>query len=257
VDVATYVAAIRQDGELFAGAVERAGLDAAVPSCPEWVVRDLVRHQGGVHRWAAGIVGLPHTEFWPADLPEVVGGWPDDRDTVVWFRDGVAGLTGVLEAAPSDLECWTFLRNDSPLRFWSRRQAHETAIHRVDAELAAGEREPTPFAPAFAADGIDELLTGFVVRSKTGLVADPARTLAIRPTDAEATWRVSIGPEGATTNGDGSVGEGIADADATVSGSASDLYLTLWSRRAPGGLAVGGDAAVLRMFLDRVHIRWA
>jgi hypothetical protein len=45
-----------------------------------------------------------------------------------------------------------------------RRQAHETAIHRADAERAAAA---TPVYPAeFAADGIDELITSFGARRK-------------------------------------------------------------------------------------------
>lgn len=35
------------------------------------------------------------------------------------------------------VDCWTFLDAPSPLAFWARRQAHETAIHRADAQLAA------------------------------------------------------------------------------------------------------------------------
>jgi hypothetical protein len=31
-----------------------AGPDAPVPTCPGWTVRDLLAHQGMVHRWASG-----------------------------------------------------------------------------------------------------------------------------------------------------------------------------------------------------------
>ena len=43
-----------------------------------------------------------------------------------------------LRSAPADLDCFTFLPAESARHFWARRQAHETAIHRVDAENAAG-----------------------------------------------------------------------------------------------------------------------
>ncbi|MER6443505.1 hypothetical protein ABT275_45720 [Streptomyces sp. NPDC001185] len=38
------------------------------------------------------------------------------------------------------MTCWTFnpARVPSPLAFWTRRQAHETAVHRYDAEAATG-----------------------------------------------------------------------------------------------------------------------
>ena len=38
----------------------------------------------------------------------------------------------------------------------ARRACHELAVHRVDAQLAAGSA-PDPVAPAVAADGIEEV----------------------------------------------------------------------------------------------------
>ena len=55
-DVATHIEALRREGELMAAATDVVDADAAVPTCPEWRVRDLVRHMGGVHRWATGYV---------------------------------------------------------------------------------------------------------------------------------------------------------------------------------------------------------
>ena len=40
----------------FVAYAGRAGLDAPVPTCPDWTVLDLVAHQGMVHRWAAALV---------------------------------------------------------------------------------------------------------------------------------------------------------------------------------------------------------
>ena len=65
-----------------------------------------------------------------------------------------------------------------PRRFWARRQAHETTIHSVDAVAAALGRWPTAsdvtIDPVLAADGIDELLTGFITRGKGRLhTAEP------------------------------------------------------------------------------------
>src|SRR4051812_2877684 len=176
VDVAEHVAALEREGELLAQAAERGGPEAAVPSCPDWVMRDLVRHTGGVHRWATGYVRDARTEVTDADLDEVVGTWPEDADLVGWFRQGHAALVEALRQAPSDLECWTFLRAPSPLAMWARRQAHETSIHRVDAELAAGA-PVSEIAPAFAADGVDELVSCFITRPGGRLRADPAREL--------------------------------------------------------------------------------
>ena len=46
--------------------------------------------------------------------------------------------------------------------FWPRRMAHETTVHRVDAEQAAG-RPVAPVPAALAVDGIDEVFGVFVV----------------------------------------------------------------------------------------------
>ncbi len=36
----------------FVSYARKAGLDAPVPTAPDWTVRDLIAHQGMVHRWA-------------------------------------------------------------------------------------------------------------------------------------------------------------------------------------------------------------
>ena len=43
-----------------------AGPDAPVPTCPGWTVRDLLAHQGMVHRWATAVVRAD-----PADVDDV------------------------------------------------------------------------------------------------------------------------------------------------------------------------------------------
>jgi uncharacterized protein (TIGR03083 family) len=249
--VGEYLDHLGDAGTRLAGAAEAAGPDAAVPSCPEWVVRDLVRHQGGVHRWATGYVTGPRTEIWEADLDEVVGTWPGDDELLAWFADGHRRLVDALSSADPALECWTFLRAPSPLAMWARRQAHETTVHGVDAELAAGWI-PAAIPADFAADGVDELLTCFITRPFSKLRAPAKQRLQLRATDAVADWLVTIRPDGppVTTREKG-------DADAVVSGTAEHLYLTLWNRQSPQTLTVEGDPGPLALFLDQVHVRWS
>src|SRR5262249_17763118 len=136
-DVPGYVGALRREGELLADAAQRAGLAAAVPSCPGWAVRDLLRHTGYVHRWATGFVAEGLTRPGGASEEEILGQGPADAELPGWFREGHAALVGALGAAGPGLNCWAFLPAPSPLAFWARRQAHETAIHQVDADQAA------------------------------------------------------------------------------------------------------------------------
>jgi uncharacterized protein (TIGR03083 family) len=256
VEIAEHIDALSQQGQLLADAAAAAGPDAAVPSCPGWVVRDLVQHQGGVHRWAAGIVSVPRTEPWNADLIDVVGSWPADADLIDWFTDGADTLVQVLSDADPGLACWTFLAAPSPLAMWARRQAHETAIHRVDAELAAGGQLTPPSAP-FAADGIDELLRCFITRPGGKLRADPPVRLRVRCTDTAGDWLVRIGPGGVETSATEATATDTTTAGCTISGRAEDLYLALWNRPPATALTVEGDRAIMDLFASQVQIRWS
>lgn len=249
-EVDEHLAHLRADGLLLADAVERAGLDASVPTCPQWAVRDLVRHQGDVHRWAAG--NLTRNTAEPMSDDEsgaVLLTWPDGDDGLLgWFREGHARLVETLESAPDDTVAWTFLAASSPRAFWARRQAHETAIHRADAESATGTI--TPYDPTLAADGIDELTHGFATRPGR-ITADPPRSLRIDGADSSRIWQLTIGPEGLTVADEG------GEADCWVSGPTSDLYLLLWNRRTADGLQVAGDSSVLDHWRDAHQVRWS
>ena len=247
---ADHIARLRDDGERLAASAAAAGLDAPVPTCPEWRVRDLVHHAGGVHRWATSYVltgrDRSTTDAEDAQFFEVV----EDGELLAWFRAGHAALVSALSAASPDLTCWTFLASTSPRNFWARRQAHETAIHRADADAAAGR--DSSFPAGFADDGIDELLNGFLARTRGHLIADPPVSLAIRTTDAESAWTIRIEPDRRV------VSAGAGEATCRVSGTASDIYLLLWNRRSlDERVAVDGDRAVLDLWRERATIRWA
>jgi uncharacterized protein (TIGR03083 family) len=254
-DVAAYISALRDGGELMAAAAERAGIDAPVPACPGWTVGDLLRHTSYVHRWAAGFVAQRLTQ--PVDEPseeQILAEGPGDGAVLDWFREGHAALVRTLADADPDVDCWTFLPAPSPLAFWARRQAHETAVHRVDAEqAAAGPGAGGVFEPAFAADGVDELLMGFLARNiHRGTWPGLGGTMAIHAEDgpARAEWLVA-GRPGAT-----GVSRGPGPADCTVTGPGRELYLMLWNRGAADGLHVTGDPGVLAAFGPAVQITW-
>ncbi len=253
-DVTAHLDALCREGALMSSAAAAADPGAPVPTCPDWQARDLVHHTGGVHRWATGVVADARTEPWAVPLDEVVGTWPGDDELADWLGAGCDTLEATLRGAPADLECWTFLPAPSPLAMWARRQAHETAIHRVDMERAAGTMV-TPFEAAFAADGVDELLTCFVPRRRTGLRAEEPHTLAVACTDADSWWLLRIGEEGVTTSA-GGPGPAPA-AGCAVQAAACELYLALWNRTGADRLTVNGDPGVLDAFLDTVRIRWS
>lgn len=249
-DTPRYIQSIRDSGDRFVAVLEGVDLEAPVPSCPEWVVRDLVRHQAGVHAWARTIVGNRLQKSPDRDMEQLVGGWPVDNELLWWFQAGYQSLADVLEQAPEQLQCWTFLEASSPLIHWARRQAHETAIHKVDAELAARQL-PEVFQSAFAADGIDELLTAFITRRGRGPTADRPTSFAVQCTDSGDAWTVYYDQDRAVT-------ERLADpdADALVRGSASDLYLWLWHRLPQEQAELVGSPSVADDF-NKVQIRWS
>jgi uncharacterized protein (TIGR03083 family) len=249
-EIASHIEQLKTDGTRMAetiGVVE--GLDAPVPSCPEWDLRNLVGHQGGVHRWATAFVSGGITDPGQVDFEALQQSNPGDEGLASWFTEGHAALVAALEGADGDLECWTFMAAPSPLAFWARRQAHETAIHRLDTELTAGVA-PTVVAPEFASDGIDEMLRGFLPRRRQSAVS-PARTLAVSCSDTSGSWRVSVGPEGVVCEVGGS-GDG---AECKVEGPACDLYYALWNRSGLGALSVEGDADVIDELLGRTQVR--
>lgn len=253
-EISQHIDAIDRDGELMAAAAERAGLGAPVPGCAPWQVRDLLKHQGYVHRWAASYVAEQHAERMPRlSEPDLLTAGPADADLLAWFRAGHRALTGTLRAADPGLRCWSFLPAPSPLAFWARRQAHETAMHRVDAEQAAGTRRPQ--VPAdFAADGVDELIMGFAARG-TGNPQPGQPTLQVAATDAAGTWLIGLTPDGART---ASVRRGEGAADCLVTGPAAGLYLLLWHRGTAGPLpvATSGDGGLFARWLDGLHVTW-
>ncbi len=254
--IAEHLDELRRQGGLLADAAERAGLDAAVPPCPPWLVQDLLRHTGYVHRWAARhiterpgqvIDGLPEAE--------ILHGGAADSDLLAWFRAGHAALVETLAGADPALECATFMAAPSALAFWARRQAHETAIHRADAESAAGT---TPEYPAeFAADGIDELIMGFGRRRKYQPPAGAAGgRLHVVAADTGDAWSIDAHEGRMQPRRDtGNAGD---DAGCSVSGAASGVYLYLWNRldAERAGVTVTGNADLLASWLSSVRVRW-
>ena len=249
-DVLDHVGQLRLDGDRLAEVASSTDPDAPVPTCPDWQLRDLVRHVGGVHRWATGFVLGDGHQPPDGDLEQLAGGWPGDADLVTWFRAGHRALVEALVSAPADLETWTFLDAPTPLAFWARRQAHETAIHRVDAERAGGET--TGFPSGFAADGIDELLLRFVGRPGRTLEIDSPRSMTMRARDVARSWRVTFAPTGFDTRSDPL----DMDADLVVTGDAPDLYVTLWNRQDAAVLELEGDPDLLDLWRESVRIRW-
>ena len=173
--------------------------------------------------------------------------WPEDKDLADLYLATNANLVDVLNAAPLDLDCPTFLPAPSPLAMWARRQAHETAVHRFDAQV--GPDGGSGFDSAFASDGIDEMLSCFAPR-RGEFPVESARTMLVHTTDTDDRWLVTLAPDGIST------ARGGESADVTLNGDASDLYLTMWTRGSDSKTTIDGDKDVLDLWQANVSIRW-
>ena len=250
--------------ERLAVAVAWSDLRAPVPGCPGWTTYDLVVHVGNVHAWAATIVETRAFARVLDDLPRST----KPRAVSAWYVAKAEDLYAVLRSTPYDEPCWNFAFGEGVVGFWPRRQLHETTIHQVDLDAAAGRT--TEISRAVARDGVDEVLRVFLHRMHTrGHTARLEQPLALAATDTGDTWTVSPRPRpeaplvpeqssrGVPVPGPTPVVEhrrssvpagGVAD---RVEASAELLYRLLWKRADPDadGVRLLGNEARVRAFL--------
>jgi uncharacterized protein (TIGR03083 family) len=246
--VPDWLEAVRTNSALLAAAARTAGPGAAVPTCPGWTVADLLTHISRVHRWVTEIVQTKAQErVGRSGIPQA---GPGD-DPVEWFEVGAAGVTSALQGIDPETPVWTWASRDpAPARFWARRMAHETAIHRADAESAAGDRHAVEPAE-MAADGIDELLEllAAVQMGPDDRLAGFSASYHFHTTDVPGEWIIEIGGGSDRVT----VRREHAKADVAVRGPASDLELFLYNRRGTDGLDVFGDPALVAAWSDRIQ----
>jgi uncharacterized protein (TIGR03083 family) len=215
-ETAEFLQILDREGRALAAAALEAGLDAEVPTCPGWQVRDLLRHTGTI------LVADAHPERRLIPDPPVL----DGTELITWYQDGHRDLVDTLAGAPQNVTCWTVhpAPAPSPLAFWARRQAHETTVHRYDAEAARGG-PASPIGTDFAVDGIDELLRGFHARPRSRLRTEVLKVLRVRALDANTAWTVRLSPEPPVTEPGAPYG-----AITELASPADQLYLALWNR---------------------------
>jgi uncharacterized protein (TIGR03083 family) len=182
---------------------------------------------------------------------------PEDADELgTWLHDGTTELVGAIRAAGPQTPVWTWA-GDQRVDFWARRMAHETAVHRADAELALGRE--FDLEPDLAADAISEWLDA---------LGSP-QAVEFRPEFAELRGEGQILHLHATDPGLGEAGEwtvrrtpsgpvwehGHTKGAVAVRGGVVDLLLVLL-RRVPAEQApieVLGDQAMLAHWLQHTR----
>src|ERR1700712_4485095 len=126
-DFAAHCDQITEQTDLLARLSLEGDLTATVPTVGGWTVAMLLRHIGGGHRWAEGVVTSRATQPVPDTQPI--------RDLEA--HAGATALTAALREAGPDAELWTPVPSGRTA-FYARRFAHEALLHRADGELALG-----------------------------------------------------------------------------------------------------------------------
>jgi uncharacterized protein (TIGR03083 family) len=225
--------ALQREGHMLGVAAREAGVDATVPSCPDWQVADLIGHVGRLHRWVAGIVtagGVDPADHWSDAEPPAPG------ERLDWFEEGVDLVTDVLRRVEPATPAWSWT-TDNSAGFWARRQSNETAVHRWDGQLAAGA--PQPIDHALAVDGIDEFFMLIPFWRGASQLPGTGESMHLHCTDGEGEWLARLGADGVVVTREHAKG------DAALRATASDLMLFLYGRRDASAGEVLGDRSVL------------
>ncbi len=242
-----------EGGRLAAMPVEMLG--ATVPSLPDWTVERVLRHTGKIHQWVtAMLAGGPDQPVEAASAN--LAGIPAGPECLPAYRRALDAVVAELECHEPDAPANTFAGLGTA-GFWYRRQAHEVAVHRIDAAdavHAAGGPAPEALTVDGAADGIDEwanlfLVTRWSQRNEAFPSGLTGHTVHIHGTDDPAP---ADGAEWLLTfTGNGVQVEAThAKGDVALRGPAQTLLLTMWRRRPLSTVDAIGDVTVAERLLD-------
>ncbi|MGA2529046.1 MAG: maleylpyruvate isomerase family mycothiol-dependent enzyme [Acidimicrobiales bacterium] len=224
-----------------------ASLDAPVANCPGWDVAQLLDHLGVIYSRVALIVSdrrsAPPSR---AELPTA----PAGEARVGWFAEQRAATLVALEAADDETLVWNWTATSpGPIGFWARRMAHETLIHRVDAELAQGS-QPGQTMPEVAADTVAEFFELFLPRFEAKLFESWANdSIHLHASDVlGAEWTLRCGAGGCALTSE------HAKTDVALRGSAFELACWAWGRLPVERLETFGDLNVAARFLELARV---
>jgi uncharacterized protein (TIGR03083 family) len=202
-----------------------------VPSCPGWSITDLVAHVGSYHRWAADLL---HDASPQPRAPYSLS--PDPDDTLAeWYLASLDLLLKAIDTTDPDTPMWT-VTIDQKAGAWCRRQVHDLTVHRWDAQDAYGLAQP--IHAEHAADFIDELFEE-ALPYILPFLGRPVPEVSLGLRSADGLYRRRI--DG--TTGHPYLTHDPTPADATLTGTPSDLLLALWRR--PNAATLTGDPTAL------------
>ncbi len=245
-----WLAAMRADGPAIQAAFEEAasreeGLSIPVPSCPGWTMLDLVHHLAAMYRSVRshvnrGVTSRPESTDDATKKEDL----PTGAAAIQWWIDEFEALLALLDALDPQMPAWNWAPQSKQVSFWQRRMAHETSIHRWDAQTAVGRTEPID--TKLAADGISEVLDTWLPAGRRRGPEDRSGVVQLTATDIGQDWFVRLrGPGVALLDTSTWLDHDDHHARALARGTASDLNLALFGRIPFDVLEVSGDASLL------------
>lgn len=242
----SWLESLRADANTFREVAAEADLAAAVPTCPEWTVLDLVHHLGGLYRWISAHAGRGVTDRPDMELRErlMTSDLPDPEQAVTWWDEQATSLIKLLEVLDPQLPAWNWAPQAKVASFWHRRMAHETAVHRWDIQMAQGLAEP--IESRLAVDGVSEVLDTMLPAGRRKGPTDRFGVVQLIATDVDLEWFLRLRGEGVALLDTATILDHTdPDEQAVAAGTASDLDLALWGRVGFDVLEISGDESLL------------
>ena len=113
-----------------------------------------------------------------------------DPTVVTWFAAELAQVDAFLDELDPDVPTWNWAPQARVAAFWHRRMAHETAVHRWDAQLATVL--PEPLESKLAADTVAEALDTFLPAGRRRSPSEVTGLVHLIATDLGQEWYVRL-----------------------------------------------------------------
>ena len=217
-----YLIHLSADYQLLASAIPETPVD--VPSCPGWSTNDLAKHMAHVYLGQAFVVETGKQ----AEHKEHLAPYPRTENYLEFMSWGFTAITKALDVNRDERPTWSWHHMDNSVDFWFRRMAHETVIHRIDAEQAAGQ--VSTIDQDLALDGVDEVLDFLPLLGswpEAPNVAFGIVSISAHTSTSQKHWTLDFTSEKASVT---AANQADPKARLSISGDAEAMDLYLWGR---------------------------
>ena len=231
---------------LAAGFVEAARLgggECAIPSCPEWTMRQLGEHVAVEYAgWYYSNLTLApgHPDPMKA-MAAVLPPMPDEFEELLdYIARNASRFADHASDIDLDRDVWVF-DSVGPAQFWLRQTIMEVAVHTWDAAMAVGH--PSPLSKQISLEVIDQKCAAQYHRGHWWGEpwTPPSTPFGLVATDSGASW--CLYEEGGRAHYESGNAKNAA---VRVTAPAESLCLWLAGRQTPSEVTVIGDPAIAK-----------